>query len=584
MGSRPSKLQSVVNGILVGVLGCAILFRGLLGHDVSSTLWADDYDARLLHWIAAWGYHALVEGGSLSQFWNAPAFYPHSHTLAFSDSLISAQLFYTPLRLAGIGEFPSLYLTLALGSISACVLSSIALSRITGFTALEQALIIYASHFGLNIIGYLPHYQLFGFQFAFPYFLYLYLTLRDAQRFDLYACVVCFCLAVGFATYLGPMLATITAFLFVFTFLKPFRDRTFRGCIRKLGWPSLAVAAGMLALLFCVQLLPYLRVSSLMQPASIHEAAQYSARPFSLLAPVQGGNSLWYSPRAVAQFGDAERAFFPGFLITYSMVLFLFLKAGVNWRMIDLRTPLAAGLPPGLVRYMVALLVCSFVLALGPYIPPYSWLALPYQILSWIVPGLERVRAPGRFGIFIGLPAACLAVGLIRSLAVSEPSRRKIAALFAFLVLVESLPFYRTFAFEQDAKGAYRMLRNVMPPNSPLVELPVAGGDALRTLRRVTEQLHGTLIHQGKVMVGYGATSTAEAQALSVLDLQLQRGKSRPHDIVAFADRFEIRWFLIHLDRYTPQLRKRWRRYVRDNTGVKVIYQDSRSLIFQVTS
>ncbi|NDC36979.1 MAG: hypothetical protein EBZ48_02885, partial [Proteobacteria bacterium] len=199
----------ILLGALVGLFGCAVLFRALLFVDPNTTLWADQFDARLLHWIAEWGYQIIVQRGEPLNFWNAPSFYPHRGTLAYSDSLLSAQLFYSPLRAVGVPSLTALYLTLMGVCLLGCALSMVAIGRIGGFSTIESVLVVFISHFGLSISGYLPHYQLFGFELAPPFFLFLFLYLRDWRLADLMGLLFCFAFGVCFATYLAPMLVAV---------------------------------------------------------------------------------------------------------------------------------------------------------------------------------------------------------------------------------------------------------------------------------------------------------------------------------------------------------------------------------------
>ncbi len=570
---------AILRGLTAGLLGVLALFHSLLGKEVSQTLWADNYDARLLHWIAGWGYKAIVEFRSLRAFWDAPSFYPHAQSLAFSDSLLTAQFFYTPLRLAGVEAFAALYTTLAAICVAAAVLSAVALQRIGGFSRVEQLLILYVSHFGLSISGYLPHYQLFGFQFAVPFLLFLYLVFRDWKGSDLVSCVFCFCAGTGIATYVAPMLTALGLVLVVGQLTsEDSRQRFLRG-FQSLRLSSVLGALLLLAALLFFQLLPYAQALTQLPKQTSDEAALYSAHLTSLLIPAFGGNSLWYAPGDIAQFGAAERAFFPGCLLAFGLSFFLFLRAGTRWGFLSTNAKSEIGIEPGFIHYLTLLLLAGFVLALGPYFAPWKWFKLPFWFISWIVPGLERVRAPGRFGIVLGLPAVCLTICFLRSLSLSSTALQRTLWVFGILVLFETLPAYRTFTFERDPKQTYRRLATLIAPGTPIIQLPVAGADPLRTVQRTTEQLHGTLIHGGKIISGYGASTTAEATSLAKLDLRLQRGLARPRDLARFAKSLAISWIVIDLDRLAKPARDRWISFLTSPINAQVSYRDERTII-----
>ena len=78
--------------------------------DIFSTnkLLFDNFDTNLIVWIFERNYIAL-KSFDLMNFWNASSFYPYSNTLAYSDSMISGQLFYFPLRLIGLEPLTCIY-------------------------------------------------------------------------------------------------------------------------------------------------------------------------------------------------------------------------------------------------------------------------------------------------------------------------------------------------------------------------------------------------------------------------------------------------------------------------------------------
>ncbi|MBX7143368.1 MAG: hypothetical protein K1X79_02870 [Oligoflexia bacterium] len=549
--------------LIVGVLGTALLFHSLLGQPFSSTLWADNYDARLLSWIAEWGYQVIVVRGSPLDFWNAPSFYPHTGTLAYSDSLLSLQLLYTPIRLLGAAPLTALYLSLALLCVAACMLSASAMSRLCKFGPIETALALLVLHFGLSIVGYLPHYQLFGFQLAAPFFLYTFLWIRDAQPKDLFVAALLFVLATCMAAYLLPMLVTLALICLLPFFIQSLRARGIAAQLRPLGsvWGVLIVT--LLITLYLAQVRHYLRLEkSTIAVSSYSEAWLYSGKPWSLILPAKGGNSLWYTPPPhKARFGDAERAYFPGYLV---LALFSFgiIRAS--------KSSSFSEFSPHTSAFLLFLFVSAFVLALGPYVHSFR---MPFFYLGHIVPGLEHVRAPGRFGILLSLPLAIFAAAGLAQLRSSLKASGKsawICGLVALLVLVELVPSYRTFHFDSDADGAYKSLAKLLPAASPIIELPIAGGDNLKSISRITEQLHGTLIHGGRVFVGYGAKNSPEAEALAYLDLKLFRGKARFRDIIHFAEQHGVSHIIVRFARYPRAMQDRWEKALHNKSAINV--------------
>lgn len=559
-----------------------MLFRSLLVTNSSTTLWADQYDARLLHWIAEWGYQVLLVRHDPLNFWNAPAFYPHSGTLAYSDSLLSAQLFYAPFRLLGVPPFTSMYLTLACVCIMGCALSAVALRRIGGFSKFETILIIFVSHFGLTLTSYLPHYQLFGFELAPPFFLFLYLYLRDWKMGDLVGVVFCFAYGVCFATYLAPMLLVLAVVVAIPQGWRVIKRDGLLGPAQRIGVRGAALVAGVTVCVFMIQLRPYLKAEKTLAQQSFNESAIYSARVTSFLLPARGGHSIWYGPApGRARFGDAERAFFPGVMITSLSCCFLlvWLCAALNTR--ALRDASTFGADPCLRQYLGILFAASLVLALGPYLHGHLSLKLPFYFLSSVMPGLERVRAPGRFGIFVGLPAIYFAVLMLRIL-LQQHRSQVLSIACGILLMVDSLPQFKAFPYVNASESLYRRIAEILPAHAPVVELPIAGGDFLKTIVRVTNQLHGTLIHGGRIVLGYGTKESAEATELAYLDLRLQRGLAGPKDVLAFCKRLGISHLLLQLNFYPPHLRKAWMDFIRARSKLQIMYQEGEQILVKI--
>ena len=138
-----------------------------------------------MYWIVNWGYHILFELRQPLSFWNANSFYPNSLTLAYSNSLLGIQLLFAPLRMLGITPLTAIYISLAGISIIGATFTQYALYRTGYFSLSERILITFCAHFSLSMTSFFIHYQLFGFHFAPPFFLFLFLYLRDLKKRDL---------------------------------------------------------------------------------------------------------------------------------------------------------------------------------------------------------------------------------------------------------------------------------------------------------------------------------------------------------------------------------------------------------------
>ena len=178
----PERIPLV--GLATGVVGCLILFRLLLGISVEQTVWAAGFEANLHYWLFEWGYHTLFETADPLSFWHSNTFYPNDYTLAYLESLLGFQLIYGPLRLMGMLPLPAMYMTLASICIIGCALTDHATKKIGRFQSWERAFIVFGAHFCLPMVVVSHHCQLFGFQIAIPFFLYLYLLYMSYLNHD----------------------------------------------------------------------------------------------------------------------------------------------------------------------------------------------------------------------------------------------------------------------------------------------------------------------------------------------------------------------------------------------------------------
>ena len=140
-----STPAAVTTGAVIGVIISLLLFYPLLGvEDPNAYLWSDDFDGQLLYWIFNWGYHA-ISTGKWSSFFDANIFHPHPNTFAYSDSLLAAQLFYTPLRALGVAPVSAIHLTLILVVLCGCILTAIAAKNLGIDSKLAIATLVFCA-------------------------------------------------------------------------------------------------------------------------------------------------------------------------------------------------------------------------------------------------------------------------------------------------------------------------------------------------------------------------------------------------------------------------------------------------------
>lgn len=515
--------RGVLLGAVVGIFGVLVLFRKL--YPWKGELWADDFDSNLIQWILEWGYHCIIEKGQPLAIWHANSFFPHSNSLAFSDSLLGAQIFYIPARLLGLAPLSALYATLAGASVVGCILSSVALRRIGIFSVAERALILVTSHFGLPMTAFLGHYQLFGFHFAIPFLLFTFLYARRLQWFDCTGALICISIGVTFSSYLAPMGAVLCLALIPLasrTIWRQIRGDGRKGSRRLLG--HLVVTAMVGLTVFFIQLRPYLDHQREFGGPTLEEAASYAATPRSLVVGASV-HSLWYSPGGYAVWGEWERAYFPGVVLLFGSVagayVLVLLTArcghwvGKNERHNEV---IIVGV------FSVVLLLTLVVLSWGPY-----WgkggPALPFYYLSKVIPGLQSVRNPGRFGMLLGLP-----MGILLAIAVAMFRNLRLYRVALIMVIiaatVDAFPSHAVHPSPKYDFSMARMIEEAVPASEPVVVLPLNSGDHLSTIRTVMRQLTEGFVHWRKMVVGYGNKSTPELDALIGLDGLIRAGNS----------------------------------------------------------
>lgn len=590
----------LISGSLIGLGGALVLFRSLFGASSQWVLWSGTGDSRLIYWIVSWGYHILIERRDPINFWNANQFHPNPLSLAYSDSMLSLQALFTPLRLLGVSPLPALYIALASTLIISCALTFLALQRIGGINWLEMALITFAANLCLPMVTMYYHFQLFGFNLAIPYFLFLYLYLRDLHTFDLTALCLLYAAATAYATYLGPILLVSSIILAAPFLLRLFFRRELWCRLRLNLWKQILIIAAIATMLYYVQLRPYALLAQFIPPPSPEETSLYSANLNSIIVGLPD-HSLWYQPKT-RSFGSHEYANFAGLSLLVPGAVYLGLLAWILSQTIwqarrhapETGQPtsqsglvaawnsnaqrLFGGFDSRLILFMALLFIVVLVLSWGPFL---KWndninynIHLPYYIFMKIIPGLERVRAPGRIGMFFGLPLGIFLVLLLRYILPNPVSRQSILLLFSLLVVIEALPVYEAVPFDPDPTGIYKRMegwKGAEPiAGEAIIELPVASQDILEP---ILEQLVGSTFHWGRLVVGYGQRFAPEHKKLVALDSRLQNGQPNIQPLVNFARRNQVPYMLIHLDRYTEPIQAAWSKYSRSR-NVCVLYEE----------
>ena len=569
-----------------------ILFKDLIFAGPNKVLWADNFDSRLVYWMVNWGYHVLAELKQPLGFWNANSFYPHDLTLAYSESLLGMQLLFTPFRLLGISPLISLYLTLAGVCIIGAALTQYALYRMDCFSVIESVLIVFCAHFGLSVISFFAHYQLFGFQLAPPFFLFAYLYLREFKQGDLLILVCLLAIGITLAMYLAPMLFVLCILVCTPILLKRVKRLGMVKLIENIGIQAVGIVVVAILALYFVQLRPYFQIANAFSKQSLDETAVYSANLSSLFT----GFSIfshWYDPPGYA-YGGWEYAYFPGFVLLILSGLYFIWTAGrvakarlsarnENSHMERLQQGEDRPIPGDFILYMLLLFLSALVLSWGPYYKTDHSIHLPFYYLSNFVFGLRDIRAPGRFGMFIPLPLAVFTVAFLRSAITSNRAQNWVVFLVTLLIVIESFPTFPVFPFSIDGEGVYKQVCQAIKPGTPLLELPVFGKDNFETIQIAMEQLDGSTIHWGRLVAGYGAKTTSEYGALLDIDRRIQQELAAPRAAIRFGRRYGIHYYLIHLNRYPPTVAQKWKTTAEETKGL-ILFETSDTLFVKLDS
>jgi hypothetical protein len=350
----------------------------------------------------------------------------------------------------------------------------------------------------------------------------------------------------------------------------------------RLGWRSLALTVAILAVFFVVQLRPYLSLFGTLPPQPMTETFVYSARPWSVLLE-PSVHSVWYRP-ALMNYGFWERTAFPG------LPLLLLAAAGVvAWR----RGRPAAQLDPGapvvpLVGYVVAIFLICWILSWGPYLQPCACseekIDLPFLLFAKWVPGVENIRAPGRFAQFYGLPLGILAVVAVRWVTPRLRDAGAVAGVLALVVLLDQMPKGPTYPFVVEHADFFRSAKSAtaVAEGEPLIVLPIAGTDHLATWSKRGKQLVGSTVHWARLVTGAGSRETPEQLELIGLDTGLRQGTAALADIAAFARRLGIEKIALFPGDYPPEARERIVAQAEGLDG-RVLLRDSDGLLVQLT-
>jgi hypothetical protein len=404
----------------------------------------DNADTYLNQWILAWVAHILPRDPL--RLFDANIFHPEPDTLAYSEHLVVQGLMGAPL--AWLGASPVLVhnIVLMAGLALTGWATAFVVWRWTG-DALAGVLAGSVAAFNTHTMSRMAHLQAMHVEFL-PLALLALDRVLERPRVRH---------ALSLAGW-SALQMLCSGYLLVFTLVTLAAGAAVRArewltgpqVRRTLATLALAgVAATSLVLPFLV---PYARVHAQQGlTRSLEEAARFSISAQCYLATVADLHYTWWSHR----FYTGADPMFPG-VIPVALAL-VAVARGVAWRDRRARMLLAAG-------------VVSGALSFGPAFPPYVWL---YHVL----PVVQGIRGPARFGAIVILAVGVLAgfgLACLRRDASVSPRRARRAVLGAAmavaLVNVEVFTRHEFTRFE-GIPSVYGVL--VTQPRGVVLEVPL---------------------------------------------------------------------------------------------------------------
>ncbi|HEV7504163.1 MAG TPA: hypothetical protein VGS07_04565 [Thermoanaerobaculia bacterium] len=452
-------------------------------------LWQDHIgpelgDPLFVLYVLKWGVHQIRLG--LPDLWNANFFYPTRGALALSDHLLGPAaelaLFETVIPNA-IAGFNFLFLS----SFVASALATCWVLRRCGLSWVAAVLGGWMFAYSPFRVSQTPHLQILIAQWI-PLTLWFWdrlLAERTAKNAALF--LLFYLLNLSGGCYLAYMIHFPLAAILASRALEQRRSLLSWRSLRLFVPIALVVGAAGAALF-----LPYLRIAHTLGLTRGHDEIQeFGATLASYFSPSAEG--IYFGP-PVRQFlrsllGDHAEAFFrsenslfAGFLPTILFVV----GAVAAWRSRreGSRDAWARGLA-------LSGLVC-FALSL----------AIVYEPLMRVVPGLSGMRVPARFYAFVSLTVVFFAARGIDVLLRRLPGPRARAALVAGLAVVlavelapRKLP-WRPLALEEEMPEVYTWIRD-QPAIHALIELPIHSDT------RENQFLYASTVHWKPIANGY---------------------------------------------------------------------------------
>lgn len=479
------------------------------------TTWSrhDNGDAMLNEWIIAWVAHQLPRDPL--HLFDANIFYPEPNTLAFSEHMFVQGVMGAPLIWAGLPTLLVYNLLIMAGLALTGWTMCLVVYRWTGdyWAAIVAGLLL---AFNAHSLTRLPHLQAMHVEFL-PLAVYALDRLFARPR-------IITAVGLGAAIALQALTSNymLVSMAFAMTVAAAVRPAEWRGAGRGGVFLLLLLAAALASVVLIPFLLPYLhaqQAQGLTRPLDARWLYEGSWRDY-----LATGSRLHFRAWSARFWSDSATALFPGF--TPLLLTGVAALSGIAWRDRTLRLWVAIG-------------VAGFLLSFGTGLPGYG-------LLYRIVPLLQGIRAPVRFGYLALVAIAALAgfglAWLNRSAWLSRGRRRLAFGLVAaVLVTVETARLPIGYSPGYQVPEVYRALALERP--GAVVELPLPPP---LVFDRNAPYMLNSMIRWWPLVNGYSGFRPESYQKRRV-DLALFPAD----ESIAVLRRLEVRYIVIHREEFS---------------------------------
>jgi len=393
----------------------------------------DGGDAFINSWILAWDAHALFK--SHLSVWDAPIFFPVKNALTFSEPLFGNLWLTLPIYfLTDNPAFAANMLLIA--SFVLCMYTSFLL--VYDLTGSYWSGVIAGIIFSFNPYrwSHAAHLQLLPFFWAPLALLFAHRFMFEPKPCYFWGMLFCVWIQYYASIYLGTMLLTLLAILFVLQLITARSPMSRWLFFRNGRFGKLILPGAFLSLLVLLPLgYPYIEtVQNWGFVRDLSENSMYSAEPLSFFFRPSG---YFASYQVLHQFFKGQIRGGEGAVFVGALPFFMAIISAVMMRFVHqmfLSRDRAVMRRYGWMAIVVALLT------LGPYLIFLNHrtdVPLIYQLFYYLIPGAKAMRVPARFVTPLLL---CLAVligfgisGILKSTR-RWPKRWRLLAVAAFVI------------------------------------------------------------------------------------------------------------------------------------------------------